>query len=190
MKYYWFQTCLRKKFHARATSSSSSASTAFPRSQKKKKKKVSTRVSFRLERGEKTGTRMRMMMMMMMAVVEFPDLNPHYNNNQHRWEQLQPKTNSRCSRQKQNEWTREESTVAYTTHIIVQGAEEATTQRNTQRHTHTHTQDDKDARQEELERAWDWRHKTAKGTSFRAQQELEVEGIWGIERKGNGKGER
>jgi hypothetical protein len=133
---------------------------------------------------------MRMMMMMMMAVVEFPDLNPHYNNNQHRWEQLQPKTNSRCSRQKQNEWTREESTVAYTTHIIVQGAEEATTQRNTQRHTHTHTQDDKDARQEELERAWDWRHKTAKGTSFRAQQELEVEGIWGIERKGNGKGER
>jgi hypothetical protein len=37
-----------------------------------------------LERGEKTGTRMRMMMMMMMAVVEFPDLNPHYNNNQHR----------------------------------------------------------------------------------------------------------
>jgi hypothetical protein len=46
---------------------------------------VSTRVSFRLERGEKTGTRMRMMMMMMMtAVVEFPHLNPHYNNNQYR----------------------------------------------------------------------------------------------------------
>jgi hypothetical protein len=40
-----------------------------------------------LERGEKTGTRMRMMMMMttmIMAVVEFPDLNPHYNNNQYR----------------------------------------------------------------------------------------------------------
>jgi hypothetical protein len=35
-----------------------------------------------LERGEKTGTRMRMMMKM--AVVEFPDLNPHYNNNQYR----------------------------------------------------------------------------------------------------------
>jgi hypothetical protein len=62
--------------------------------------------------------------------------------------------------------------------------------RETQRERDTHTQDDKDARQEELERAWDWRHKTAKGTSFRAQQELEVEGIWGIERKGNGKGER
>ncbi len=144
VKCYWFQTCLRKKFHARATSSSSSSSstTAFPRSQKTKKK-VSTRVSFGLERGEKTGTRMRMMMKM--AVVEFPDLNPHYNNNQYRWEQLQPKTNSRCSRQKQNEWTREESTLAYTTHIIVQGAEEATTQRNTERHretekhTHTHT---------------------------------------------------
>jgi hypothetical protein len=41
-----------------------------------------------LERGEKTGARMRMMMMMMMmmtmVLVEFPDLNPHYNNNQYR----------------------------------------------------------------------------------------------------------
>jgi hypothetical protein len=49
----------------------------------------------------------------------------------------------------------------------------------------TRMRDKKSLREREIEDT-----KPQKARSFRAQQELEVEGIWGIERKGNGKGER
>jgi hypothetical protein len=49
----------------------------------------------------------------------------------------------------------------------------------------TRMRDKKSLREREIEDT-----KPQKARSFRAQQELEVEGIWGNERKGNGKGEK